>query len=444
MNARLAVEKKCIGRSRPAPRGCSRLAQPRALEEMFMSGLPLSGIKILDLTRVLAGPLSAQMLADLGAEVIKIERPGGGDDARAFGPPYLVDPEGRENNNNSFYLCANRNKKSVTVDLAKPEGQEIIRDLAKSCDIMMENFKVGDLKRYKLDYESIRTVNPGIIYCSVTGFGQTGPYAPRAGYDAIFQAMGGLMSVTGHIDGEPGAGPMKVGPSIVDYMTGMNTSIGILAALYHRKANGGAGQHIDVCLLDTVIASLSHYAQIYLVNGETPPRRGTWGNGGMPAGVFRCADGELMLVVGNDAQFARTCAVLGSEGLATDPRFIRNNDRVVNGKEIMAIFAGLFLKQPMAYWLEELAKACVPCGPINNFEQVFADRHVRERGMGVKVEHPFEPARALVRNPITFSETPVKDYRAPPLLGQNTREILASRLGYDDAKLDVLKKREII
>jgi crotonobetainyl-CoA:carnitine CoA-transferase CaiB-like acyl-CoA transferase len=276
-----------------------------------MSALPLSGIKILDLTRVLAGPLSAQMLADLGADVIKIERPGGGDDARAFGPPYLSDPEGKANNNNSFYLCANRNKKSVTVNIAKPEGQQIIRELAKTADVMMENYKVGDLKRYGLDYETIKAINPGIIYCSVTGFGQTGPYAPRAGYDAILQAMGGLMSVTGHIDGEPGEGPMKVGPSIVDYMTGMNTSIGILSALYHRDANNGEGQQIDVCLFDTVIASLSHWLQIYLVNGKMPPRRGTWGNGGMPAGVFRCTDGELMLVVGNDGQFQRTCAVLG-------------------------------------------------------------------------------------------------------------------------------------
>jgi len=409
-----------------------------------MSGLPLSGIKILDLTRVLAGPLSAQMLADLGAEVIKIERPGGGDDARAFGPPYLVDPEGKENNNNSFYLCANRNKQSVTVNIARPEGQAIIRELAKSCDVMMENYKVGDLKRYRLDYESIKAINPGIIYCSVTGFGQTGPYAPRAGYDAILQAMGGLMSVTGHIDGEPGAGPMKVGPSIVDYMTGMNTSIGILAALYHRKVNGGEGQHVDVCLFDTVIASLSHWAQIYLVNGQTPPRRGTWGNGGMPAGVFRCTDGELMLVVGNDGQFARTCGVLGAPELATDSRFVKNNDRVVHGKEIMAIFAGLFLKKSVAHWLEELEKAGVPSGPINNFEQVFADPHVRSRGMQIKVDHPFEHALSLIRNPLTFSGTPVTEYRAPPLLGANTREVLASKLGYDETKLDALKQQGII
>jgi crotonobetainyl-CoA:carnitine CoA-transferase CaiB-like acyl-CoA transferase len=409
-----------------------------------MSALPLSGIRILDLTRVLAGPLSAQMLGDLGAEVIKIERPGSGDDARAFGPPYLTDPQGKENNNNSFYLCANRNKKSVTVNIAKPEGQAIIRELARTCDVFMENYKVGDLKRYGLDYPSIRAVNPGVIYCSVTGFGQTGPYAPRAGYDAIFQAMGGLMSVTGHMDGEPGAGPMKVGPSIVDYMTGMNTSIGILAALYHRKANGGEGQHIDVCLLDTVIASLSHYAQIYLVNGKSPPRRGTWGNGGMPAGVFRCADGELMLVVGNDAQFARTCAVLGEPELAENAKFLKNNDRVVHGKEIMAIFAGLFLKNKVGYWLEELEKAGIPCGPVNDFAQVFADPHVRSRGMEVKVDHPFDHSLSLIRNALTFSGTPVTEYRYPPRLGEHTSEILCSKLGYDEARIEALKKQRVI
>ncbi|WIW43883.1 CaiB/BaiF CoA-transferase family protein [Bradyrhizobium sp. 62B] len=409
-----------------------------------MSALPLSGIKILDLTRVLAGPLSAQMLGDLGAEVIKIERPGTGDDARAFGPPYLTDPEGKANNNNSFYLCANRNKKSVTVNIATPEGQAIIRELAKDVDVFMENYKVGDLKRYGLDYETIKAINPGIIYCSVTGFGQTGPYAPRAGYDAILQAMGGLMSVTGHMDGEPGEGPMKVGPSIVDYMTGMNTSIGILSALYHRDANDGQGQHIDVCLFDTVIASLSHWLQIYLVNGKTPPRRGTWGNGGMPAGVFRCTDGELMLVVGNDGQFRKTCAVLGEPELANDPRFVKNNDRVVHGKEIMAIFAGLFLKQPVAYWLEKLEEAGVPSGPINNFEQVFSDPHVQSRGMRVKTQHKFEPELSLIRNALTLSGTPITEYRAPPLLGEHTQEVLGGKLGYDAGKIEELKKQGII
>ncbi|MET4391358.1 crotonobetainyl-CoA:carnitine CoA-transferase CaiB-like acyl-CoA transferase [Bradyrhizobium sp. F1.4.3] len=409
-----------------------------------MSALPLSGIKILDLTRVLAGPLSAQMLGDLGAEVIKIERPGAGDDARAFGPPYLTDPEGKANNNNSFYLCANRNKKSVTVNIAKPEGQAIIRELAKDVDVFMENYKVGDLKRYGLDYETIKAINPGIIYCSVTGFGQTGPYAPRAGYDAILQAMGGLMSVTGHMDGEPGEGPMKVGPSIVDYMTGMNTSIGILSALYHRDANDGVGQHLDICLLDTVIASLSHWLQIYLVNGKTPPRRGTWGNGGMPAGVFRCTDGELMLVVGNDGQFQRTCAVLGEAGLANNPKFLKNNDRVVHGKEIMAIFAALFLKKPVAYWLEKLEEAGVPSGPINDFSQVFSDPHVQSRGMRVKTEHKFEPELSLIRNALTFSETPIETYRAPPLLGEHTQEVLGGKLGYDAGKIETLKKQGII
>lgn len=409
-----------------------------------MSALPLSGIKILDLTRVLAGPLSAQMLGDLGAEVIKIERPGTGDDARAFGPPYLTDPEGKANNNNSFYLCANRNKKSVTVNIAGPEGQAIIRELAKDVDVFMENYKVGDLKRYGLDYETIKAINPGIVYCSVTGFGQTGPYAPRAGYDAILQAMGGLMSVTGHMDGEPGEGPMKVGPSIVDYMTGMNTSIGILSALYHRDVNGGQGQHIDVCLFDTVIASLSHWLQIYLVNGKTPPRRGTWGNGGMPAGVFRCTDGELMLVVGNDGQFQRTCAVLGEPELANDKRFIKNNDRVVHGKEIMAIFAGLFLKKPVAYWLDKLEEAGVPSGPINNFEQVFSDPHVQSRGMRVKTKHKFEPDLSLIRNPLTLSVTPITEYRAPPLLGEHTKEVLGDKLGYDAGKIETLKQQGII
>ena len=407
-----------------------------------MSALPLSGIKVIVMTRVLAGPICGQMLGDLGAEVIKIERPRTGDDSRAFGPPYLNDPDGSRLDN-SFYLCANRNKKSVTVNVATAEGQEIIRELVKNADVLLENYKVGDLKRYGLDYDASKAVNPRIVYCSVTGFGQTGPYATRAGYDAILQAMGGLMSVTGHLDGEPGEGPMKVGPSIVDYMTGLNATIGVMSALYHRDAGGGEGQHIDACLFDTVIASLSHWLQIYLINGKVPPRRGTWGNGGMPAGVFRCTDGELMLVNGNDAQFQRTCAVLGEPGLAEDPRFLKNNDRVVHGKEIMAIFAGLFLKQPVAYWLERLEAVGVPSGPINDFDQVFADPHVQFRGMRVNVDHPFESMLSLVRNPLSFSGTPITEYRAPPLLGVNTDEIL-STIGYDGERIAALKKRGIV
>lgn len=407
-----------------------------------MSALPLSGIKVIDMTRVLAGPICGQMLGDLGAEVIKIERPRTGDDSRAFGPPYLNDPEGSRLDN-SFYLCANRNKKSVTVNVATAEGQEIIRELVKSADVLLENYKVGDLKRYGLDYDAIKAINPRIVYCSVTGFGQTGPYATRAGYDAILQAMGGLMSVTGHLDGEPGEGPMKVGPSIVDYMTGLNATIGVMSALYHRDAGGGEGQHIDACLFDTVIASLSHWLQIYLINGKVPPRRGTWGNGGMPAGVFRCTDGELMLVNGNDAQFQRTCAVLGEPSLAEDPRFLKNNDRVVHGKEIMAIFVGLFLKQPVAYWLERLEAVGVPSGPINDFDQVFADPHVQARGMRVKVEHPFEPALSVVRNPLSFSGTPITDYRAPPTLGSSTDEIL-SGIGYDGERISALRSKGIV
>lgn len=409
-----------------------------------MSPMPLTGIKVLDLTRVLAGPLSSQMLADLGAEVIKIERPGGGDDARIFGPPYLVDPAGKANNNNSFYLCANRNKQSVAVDLAKPAGQEIVRELAKSVDIMMENFKVDDLKRYGLDYASIKKINPGVIYCSVTGYGQTGPYRMRPGYDAIFQAAGGLMSVTGHPDGEPGAGPMKVGPSIADVMTGMNASIGILAALFHRKVNGGVGQHIDVCLMDTVIASLTHYAQIYLVNGETPPRRGTSGNGGVPARVFTCADQDIMLVCGNDSQFEKCCTVLGHPELAKDPRFVKNNDRVVHRDALMKILEDLFITRKAKYWLDELERVGVPAGPINNFEQVFHDEQVQSRGMEVKVKHPLREDLSLIRNALTFSETPIKDYRAPPLLGENTNAVLKAKLGYSDAKLAELAGERII
>lgn len=408
-----------------------------------MSQLPLAKIRVLDLTRVLAGPLASQMLADFGAEVIKIERPGTGDDSRTYGPPYLASPENRRQDN-AFYLSANRGKKSVTIDIASAAGQRIIRELAKTSDVFMENFKVGDLARYGLDYASISKLNPGIVYCSVTGFGQTGPYSSRPGYDAVFQAMGGLMSVTGHPDEEPGGGPMKVGPSIVDVMTGMNAAIGVLTALYHRAANGGLGQHVDIALLDSVIASLSHYAQIYLVSGKAPPRRGTGGNGGVPSQTFRCSDGSVMLTAGNDAQFARLCQVLGVAELATDPRFADNNGRVENRKELIAILSAQFLQKPASAWLPLLQQGGVPSGPINTLEQVFADPHVRERGMEVKVAHPLHDSLSLIANPIRFSDTPVRDYAAPPMLGQDTAAVLRDRLGLDDAAIGALREQGAI
>jgi crotonobetainyl-CoA:carnitine CoA-transferase CaiB-like acyl-CoA transferase len=408
-----------------------------------MSPLPLEKIRVLDLTRVLAGPLASQMLADFGAEIIKIERPGKGDDSRTYGPPYLTDPEGRPLDN-AFYLSANRGKKSVTVDIASPGGQSIIRELAKTSDVFMENFKVGDLARYGLDYPSIRKLNPGIVYCSVTGFGQSGPYSSRPGYDAVFQAMGGLMSVTGHPDDEPGGGPMKVGPSIVDVMTGMNAAIGVLTALYHRDANGGVGQHVDVALLDSVIASLSHYAQIYLVSGQAPPRRGTGGNGGVPSQTFRCSDGSVMLTAGNDAQFAKLCNVLGNPELATDPRFADNNGRVANRNELIALLSARFLQKPASDWLSMLQQAGVPSGPINTLEQVFADPHVRNRGMEVRVAHPLRDSLSLIANPIRFSETPVSQYLAPPMLGQDTTSVLRERLGFDGPAIAALREAGVI
>jgi len=369
------------------------------------------------------------MLGDLGADVIKIERPGSGDPSRSYGPPYLED---------SFFLCANRNKRSVAINIATVEGQQIIRELTKDCDVLIENYKVGDLKRYGLDYEAIRKINSRIIYCSVTGFGQTGPYAPRPGYDAIFQAMSGLMSVTGHMEGEPGAGPMKVGTSIIDYMTGQNASIAVLAALYCRDANGGQGQHLDISLLDTAIASLSQAAQVYLSSGRVLPRRGTWGNGSQPLGVFQCADGELMLAVGSDEQFARTCAILGDPELASKPRL--DDD----GKEIMDIFASLFPKGKVGYWLNELEKAGVPCGPVNDIAQVFADAHVRSRGMEVKIDDPPRPSLSVVRSPLSFSKTPIAGYSYPPMVGEHTQEVLSENLGYDATKIAELKRKNVI
>jgi crotonobetainyl-CoA:carnitine CoA-transferase CaiB-like acyl-CoA transferase len=409
-----------------------------------MSRLPLDKIRVLDLTRVLAGPFGSQILADMGADVIKIERPGTGDDARIFGEPYLRDADGETTRENAFYLSVNRNKRSVALNIARPEGQALIRDLVKSCDVVMENYKVGDLKRYGLDYESLKNVNPGIIYCSVTGYGQTGPLAAKPGYDAVFQGECGLMSVTGVPDGKPGAGPMKVGPSIIDLFTGLNVANAILAALYHRDANGGEAQYIDIALLDCGVAALSHYAQIYLTSGEVPVRRGTQGNGGMPTSMFPCSDGAIMITSGNDKQYVALCDAVGHPELATHPRFLTNVLRVANRDEITEVFNAIFVTNTVDYWLERLGAAGIPSGPINDLEQVFAYPQAVHRGLRARAPHPLKPDLDVVRSPLNFSATPITDYRAPPMLGEHTREVLAGELGLDEAALDTLARSGII
>jgi len=409
--------------------------------------LPLSGIRVLDLSRVLAGPLAAQMLGDLGAEVIKVERAGAGDDSRKMGPPFLKDSQGRDTRESPILLGTNRNKKSITLDLAKPEGQDIVRRLAAISDVVVENFKVGDLKRYGLDHESLRALNPRLVYCSVTGFGQSGPYAPRPGYDSIFQAMGGLMSVTGYPDEEGGA-PVKTGPSIADFIGGQFAAIGVIAALYERDATegqgSGRGQHVDIALLDSVIASLTHYTAQYLATGVVPVRRGTQGNGGLPSQMFPCADGAVMVVCGNDEQYRRFCTALGHGELGDDERFASNPIRVQNRKLLTEAFDAITRQWQQQDLLVALDKAGVPAGPIYDLEQVFGDPQVRHRGMAVEVPHPLSGSVRLAANPIKFSDTPITKYNAPPTLGQHTGEVLKGLLGIDDAELARLSASGVI
>jgi crotonobetainyl-CoA:carnitine CoA-transferase CaiB-like acyl-CoA transferase len=409
-----------------------------------MSPVALSRVRVLDLSRVLAGPWASQMLADMGADVIKVERPGKGDDSRMFGPTFLKDKDGRSTRESAMYVSANRNKRSVTVNIAQARGQEIIRALAAKSDVLLENYKVGDLARYGLDFESIKAVNPRIIYCSVTGFGQSGPYSHRLGYDTVFQGMGGLMSVTGEPDDVPGGGPMKVGPSIVDVITGLYTSNAILSALYHRDAEGGTGQFIDVALLDSVIAALSHYTADYLISGNPPVRRGTEGNGGMPSQMFRCADGAIVMIAGNDEQYRRFCAALKHPELATDARFLTNADRVKNRKEMTPLLSNIIAGWKQRELLDTLEKAGVAAGPINNLREVFEDPQVRHRGVQVEVPHPLSGTVKLAANPIRYSATPIEQYTAPPLLGEHTDEVLSDILGMDAGTLDALRKDGII
>jgi crotonobetainyl-CoA:carnitine CoA-transferase CaiB-like acyl-CoA transferase len=404
--------------------------------------LPLAGVRVLDLSRVLAGPWCTQTLADLGADVIKVERPGSGDDTRGWGPPFLKDRDGRDTAEAAYYLGANRNKRSITVDIAQPAGQALIRRLAAQCDVFIENFKVGDMARYGLDAERLRADNPRLVYCSVTGFGQTGPYRDRAGYDYAIQGIGGLMSVTGERDDRPGGGPQKVGVAVADLFTGLYATVAILAALRHRDATG-CGQAIDMALLDTQVAMLANLGANYLATGVSPRRMGNAHSTIVPYQVFEVADGHLILAVGNDGQFAKFCEVAGCAELAGDARFATNANRVRHRDQLIPLLVPLMKARPRQQWLQALEAAKVPCGPINSLEEVFADPQVRERGMTVTVPHPHSDALAMVASPIKLSDTPVQYRRPPPLLGEHTAQVLAE-FGIDAAQLQALREAKVV
>jgi crotonobetainyl-CoA:carnitine CoA-transferase CaiB-like acyl-CoA transferase len=408
---------------------------------------PLSGVRVLDLSRVLAGPWCTQTLADLGADVIKVERPPsrtgpGGDDTRGWGPPFLQDRSGADTAEAAYYLGTNRNKRSITVDIAQPEGQALVRRMALQSDVFVENYKVGDMARYGLDFASLSALNPRLVYCSITGFGQTGPYRDRAGYDYAIQGMGGLMSVTGPsraeiADEAPGGGPQKVGVAVADLFTGMYATTAILAALRHRDRTG-QGQAIDMALLDTQVAMLANLGANYLTTGVAPQRMGNAHQNIVPYQVFEVADGHLILAVGNDSQFAKFCEVAGQPGLAADPRFARNADRVRHRAVLVPMLAALMKARTRADWLQSLEAAKVPSGPINDLADVFADPQVRERQMTVSLPHPLAGSVKLVASPMKFSATPVQYQRPPPLLGEHTSEVLRE-LGLSERDIAALR-----
>jgi crotonobetainyl-CoA:carnitine CoA-transferase CaiB-like acyl-CoA transferase len=399
-----------------------------------MTAGALSHLRVLDLSRILAGPAAGQILADLGAEVIKIERPGRGDDTRHWGPPWLHDADGQPTGESGYYLSANRGKKSVAIDLARPEGQRLVRGLAARSDVVLENFKVGGLARYGLDYETLSGENPGVVYCSITGFGQDGPYAGRPGYDFLIQGMGGLMSVTGEPDDADGGGPQKAGVALADVMSGLYAVIGVLAALAHRERTG-AGQHIDLALLDVQVASLVNQAMNYLVSGQVPQRMGNAHPNIVPYQAFATADGHFILAVGNDDQFHRLCALLDVPEIAEDERFATNGARVEHRNELIPILDTIFAQQPSRHWLDTLEEAGIPCGPINTIDQVFADPQVRHRGLRTEASHPVAGTVPLVGSPLKMSATPADAAQAPPLLGQHTDTVLRDLLGLDDDAL---------
>jgi crotonobetainyl-CoA:carnitine CoA-transferase CaiB-like acyl-CoA transferase len=407
----------------------------------------LAGVRVLDLSRVLAGPWCTQTLADLGAEVVKIERPPGdshpgGDDTRGWGPPFLQDRDGRDTAEAAYFLGANRNKRSVTIDIAHAEGQALVRRLAAGCDVLVENYKVGDMARYGLDAATLRAQFPRLVYCSITGYGQTGPYRANAGYDYAVQGLGGLMSVTGERDDRPGGGPQKVGVAVADLFTGMYATVAVLAALRHRDSTG-EGQVIDMALLDTQVAMLANLGANYLVTGVAPKRAGNAHQNIVPYQVFEVADGHLILAVGNDAQFERFCAVAGCTELAADPRYAQNANRVRHRDVLIPLLAEHLRMRPRADWLAALDAAKVPCGPINDLADVFADPQVQARGMTATVAHPHTDALHLVASPMKLSATPVTLRRAPPLLGQHTDEVLGE-LGIADGERARLRALGVI
>ncbi|MFY1021451.1 CaiB/BaiF CoA transferase family protein [Ectopseudomonas khazarica] len=407
-----------------------------------MSGA-LSHIRVLDLSRVLAGPWCGQILGDLGAEVIKVEKPGAGDDTRHWGPPYIKDAEGNDSREAAYFQSANRNKQSLTLDFTQPEGQRLVRELVAQCDVLLENFKVGGLAAYGLDYASLKAINPKLIYCSITGFGQTGPYAKRAGYDFMIQGLGGLMSLTGRPEGEEGAGPMKVGVALTDILTGLYATVGVLAALNQREQSG-IGQHIDVALLDVQVACLANQAMNYLTTGVSPKRLGNAHPNIVPYQDFPSADGNFILAVGNDGQFRKFCEVAGIAGLADDPRYATNKARVANRAELIPQLRQATVFKTTAQWIALLEAAGVPCGPINDLQQVFADPQVQSRGLSFDLPNALGSRTPQVASPLRLSDTPVAYHSAPPLLGQHTDALLQGVLGMSEGQIAALREAGVI
>jgi len=399
---------------------------------------PLSHIRVLDLSRVLAGPWAGQNLADLGAEVIKVERPKHGDDSRTYGPPWVKDRQGQDSKDSAYFTSANRGKKSITLNISKPEGQKLVRELARVSDVLIENYKFGDLARYGLAYDDLKQINPRLIYCSVTGFGQTGPYREHPGYDFMIQGMGGMMSVTGEPDGAPGGGPQRAGVPVADIITGMYASIAICAAIAHR-AETGIGQQLDLALLDSQIALLAYQNTNYFATGKPPKRIGNLHPNIVPYQPFKTADGDVILACGNDNLFRKFCAAAGCAELADDPRFASNGKRVENRAELTRRLQAVFAQRGTRAWVELLEAAGVPNGPINDVAQVFEEPQVKARGIKVELEHPVAGRLPTVASPMRFSATPVEYKLAPPVLGQHTEEVLRGLLKLDDAAIARLK-----